>query len=123
MGVCVCVWWVQAQLSESDWIPKIRPSLLLLLLLLLPPPAKDVRTSLVRISKLDSRWRRERFAHLRLRCQRNSFFLSFLGGGGISGAVFFFPQFLGHVAYGSPRSSLTAGALTATEVHSGQEES
>jgi hypothetical protein len=26
------------------------------------------------------------------------------------------------VAYGSPRSSLTAGALTATEVHSGQEE-
>ncbi len=76
--------WVQAQLSESDWMPKIRPSLLLLLL---PPPAGDVRIWLVRISKLDSRWRREIFAHPRRRCQRNSFFV-WGGGGDIGGGVF-----------------------------------
>lgn len=75
--------WVQAQLSESDWMPKIRPSLLLVLLV--PPPAGDVRIWLVRISKLipDGEER-----DLLILVVVVSEILSLLGGG-ISRAVFF----------------------------------
>lgn len=75
--------WVQAQLSESDWMPKIRPSLLLVLLV--PPPAGDVRIWLVRISKLipDGEER-----DLLILVVVVSEILSLLGGGDIEGGVF-----------------------------------